>query len=66
MTNRERFKAICAADPAVDRCPIIEWATWWDETISIWETEGLPKNTDGYALYDHFGLDRNYQFWFPR
>ena len=66
MTNRERFKAICAADPAVDRCPVIEWATWWDETLADWETEGLPKDLDGYALYDHFGLDRNYQFWFWR
>lgn len=65
MTNRERFALTLRGDPAVDRCPVMEWALWWDETIACWEKEGLPRGLSGWELYDYFGLDRNLQFWFP-
>lgn len=65
MTNRERFAKTAAGDPRVDRCPVMEWAEWWDETITFWEGEGLEKNLTGCQLFDTFGLDRNIQLWFP-
>lgn len=65
MTNRERFALTLRGDSAVDRCPVMEWALWWDKTIAGWEAEGLPKGLSGCELYDYFGLDRNLQFWFP-
>lgn len=64
-TNRSRFHAVMNGDSTVDRCPALEWATWWDKTIRFWEGEGLDKDLDGDALFRHFGLDRNTQFWFP-
>jgi hypothetical protein len=63
MTVRERFHATMRADPAVDCCPVIEWATWWDKTIEIWESEELPRGLDQQGLFKHYGLDRFYQFW---
>ena len=65
MTVRERFHATLNADPAVDCCPVIEWATWWDKTIEFWEGEGLPRNLSQQGLFRYFGLDRFYQFWLP-
>ena len=64
MTNRERFAKTLAADPTVDRCPVMEWAMWWDKTIGFWEGEGLQTGLDTWQLYDEFGLDWNIQFWF--
>ena len=47
-----------------DRLPMIEWAHWWDKTITRWHTEGLPaEQSDRYDLYRHFGLDMYYQDW---
>ena len=65
MTNCERFHATFNADPGVDRCPVIEWASWWDETIEAWEQNGLQPGLSTQELYQHFGLDSNTQFWFP-
>jgi hypothetical protein len=65
MTNRERFHAVMDGNPAVDRCPVIEWATWWDKTLRAWETEGMPRDMNNLELCEYFGLDRNIQFWFP-
>ena len=49
-----------------DRLPIIEWAGWWDQTISRWLCEGLPASvSDRYDLYQFFGLDMYYQDWLP-
>ena len=64
MTNRERFHLTMNGDGSVDRCPIIEWATWWDKTIKCWEKEKMPKGMTSMELFDYFDLDRHCQFWF--
>jgi len=46
-----------------DRLPIVEWATWWNDTIRRWQTEGLPKDLRRYDIYRHFGMDVYYQEW---
>ena len=63
MTNRERFR-LTMEGKAVDRCPVIEWAMWWDKTIRCWEKEKMPKRMKSMELFDYFGLDRHCQFWF--
>ena len=79
MNHVERFRALVEGKP-VDRLPMVEWAVWWNETIDRWRSEGLQSfdNTqfpagssiqanycpDRYSLYDHFGLDQYFQYWF--
>ena len=46
----------------VDRLPRIEWATWWDQTLYRWRSEGLKADGDG--IRRAFGLDPYYQWWF--
>lgn len=65
MTTRERFHKLMNADPSLDESPVIEWASWWDQTIRQWESEGMPKGMSGEELFDYFGLDSHIQFWFP-
>ena len=67
MTPRERFKAVMGFAP-FDRLPVVEWAGWWNQTISRWHGEGLPQTlTDRYDICRHFGLDVWMQDWFrPR
>jgi hypothetical protein len=49
----------------VDRLPLLEWASWWTETIARWHGEGLdPAMTDRYAITRHFGLETYKQGWF--
>ena len=64
MTNRERFHMVFEGNPRVDRCPVLEWCTWWDKTVKFWEAEGLTAGMSGAQLFDCFGLDHNTQFWF--
>jgi hypothetical protein len=65
MDHVARFRALMNFQP-VDRLPRIEWATWWDQTIVRWKTEGLPTPLDGtFEIHDYFGLDPYKQFWFP-
>ncbi len=65
MTNRERFQAVTTFQP-FDRLPVVEWAGWWDKTITRWHGEGLPASiTDRYAILDYLGLDVYWQDWFP-
>ena len=64
MNTRQRFNACMNFQP-FDRMPMIEWASWWDQTITRWRGEELPQSiTDRYDLYRHFGLDIYYQDWF--
>lgn len=64
MNTRERFHAVMNFQP-FDRLPILEWATWWNQTIDRWHGEGLPRHiTDRYDISDHFGLDLYKQDWF--
>lgn len=63
MTNRDRFKAIINFEQA-DRVPMVEWAPWWDETITRWHNEGLPAETRGDTeIRQFFGLDIYEQCW---
>jgi hypothetical protein len=62
MTSRERLQALMNFQ-AVDRLPILEWASWWDLTIRRWEGEGLPAGLDRQGIYRYFGMDVNYQDW---
>lgn len=62
MTARERFHALMNFQP-VDRLPILEWATWWDQTICRWRNEGLPADLDQQGIYRYLGLDVHYQDW---
>ena len=65
MTVRERFQKLMAGDSEIDESPVIEWASWWDETIVEWEKDGMPKSMSDYELFDYFRLDKNTQFWIP-
>lgn len=57
MRANERFKAV-ARGKEFDRLPIIEWACWWDKTVSRWYNEGLPNSADDdIKIQQHFGLD---------
>ncbi len=57
MTLLGRFRA-CAQGESVDRLPRIEWAPWWDKTITSWQSKGLPiKEYDVYEIQKFWGLD---------
>ena len=61
MTNRERFDAVLRFR-AADRCPVYEWAAWWDKTVERWRGEGIP---DGIDINAFFGQDAVRQFHLP-
>ncbi|MDR1465656.1 MAG: hypothetical protein LBJ11_10225 [Oscillospiraceae bacterium] len=58
MTEREIYHAAMHGTnrQAAPRLPRIEWAPWWDKTITRWETEGLPR-MGGEETCRAFGLD---------
>ncbi|NLN88957.1 MAG: hypothetical protein GX134_02175 [candidate division WS1 bacterium] len=63
MNHVERFRAVMNFQP-VDRLPRWEWATWWDQTIARWHSEGLPSAlADPFSIGQHFELDPYKQFW---
>ena len=63
MNTVTRFKKVMTFQQ-VDRIPMVEWATWWDKTISRWHNEGLPKELkDEGAIRGYFGLDCYRQLW---
>jgi hypothetical protein len=69
VKNRDRFRAILNFEK-VDRLPRFEWATWWDQTILRWQSEGLPANLPPgkhgvVKVMEFFGLDPVWQWWFP-
>jgi hypothetical protein len=63
MNHLERFRAVMEFEP-FDRLPRIEWAGWWDQTISRWQTEGLPALQDAFEIRRYLGLDPYWQHWF--
>jgi hypothetical protein len=65
LTNRERFRRLMSGAGPIDRVPALEWASWWDKTITHWEQNGMPSGLDTQELYDYFQLDSIAQFWFP-
>ena len=63
MTASERFRKYLAGEP-VDRCPAIEWASWWKLTVERWRDDGLPAEVDTREkIQDYFGLDKCLQIW---
>jgi len=43
MNAVQRFEAVMNFKTP-DRFPVIEWATYWDQTIRRWYADGLPDN----------------------
>jgi hypothetical protein len=62
MNHVERFRAAMNFEP-VDRLPRVEWAAYWDQTVSRWGGEGLPVSMNCWQIGDYFGLDPWRQFW---
>lgn len=63
MNSRERFEKLMAFEP-VDRLPVVEWASWWGDTLERWRGEGLPADLmTGEAVRAYFGQDDYRQFW---
>ena len=62
MDIRTRFQNVMAFRP-VDRLPMWEWASWWDQTLERWWGEGLPEDlTEPYDIREYFGQDPHRQF----
>ena len=64
MRNTERFARLLAGDTAIDRTPVIEWASWWDLTYKNWFQQGLPQMSPE-ELNVYRGHDPLKQFWLP-
>jgi hypothetical protein len=63
MTVRERLRAVLRGE-AVDRLPIVEWATYWDQTVERWRSEGMPSELrEHWEIAEYFGLDVWKQVW---
>ena len=65
-TVRSRFHKVMTGHLPDDRLPRLEWAHWWNLTIDRWQQEGLPVELDVIGVKRHFGLDVDYQIWFPQ
>ena len=65
-TVRSRFRKALRGERAADRLPVMEWAMWWDQTLARWHGEGLSSDLDSAAVKRFFGLDLDYQIWFPQ
>src|SRR5512142_1284850 len=65
-TTRSRFRKALAGEMPADRLPVVEWATWWDQTLARWHGEGLPGDLDVTRVKEWFGLDVDCQLWFPQ
>ena len=65
MTNRERFQSVLNFEKPDDRLPMIEWASWWGETIQAWRSQGLPADLPWGSIAAELGLDTHVQFWLP-
>jgi hypothetical protein len=62
MKKLSRVKKVLNFE-AVDRLPVLEWASWWNKTIERWKAEGLPRNLNSTEIMEYFGLDVHKQFW---
>ncbi len=55
MNHRQRFIATMHYGP-VDRCPLYDF-NFWDETLPLWHTQGLPASVNRKNSAAYFGLD---------
>jgi len=65
-TVRSRVLKTLAGEMPSDRLPVIEWASWWDLTVKRWEREGMPEGLGKSGVKRWWGLDMDYQLWFPQ
>lgn len=66
MNTRETVRRLLSFQP-VPSLPIIEWATWWQDSTARWLAEGMPAYENNVELMRYFGLDLLVQEWFyPR
>ncbi len=64
MNNVERFNAVLNFEKP-DRLPVIEWASWWPDTIRRWVNEGLSQTDPWDKIQTHLGLDYIQRIWMP-
>ena len=64
MKNTERFRAVLNFE-STDRLPVIEWASWWNDTVKRWYGEGLSQEIPWDRIQTHFGLDYIQRIWMP-
>ena len=56
MTVRERFLSVLNFQKPEGGIPTLEWAPYWDKTLTRWSGEGI-ETWDYEALSRYFGLD---------
>ena len=65
VTVRERVRRALGGEiGALDRLPVIEWASWWGLTLDRWAKEGLRRDLSEDERFDCLGLDKQSQCWF--
>ena len=47
FTNSQRFRLFFSRDPAIDRTPVVEGASWWDQTLTRWRGKDSRPQTTG-------------------
>ena len=58
MNNFERFNRVFNFDRNVDRLPVMEYAPYWDKTLTSWNKSGFQiKDLEDSSIHKHFGLD---------
>ena len=66
MNTRETVRRLLSFQ-SVPALPIIEWATWWQDSTARWLEEGMPPYENNVELMRYFNLDILVQEWFcPR
>ena len=60
---RKNFNAILDFKKA-EKMPVIEWAGWWDKTVTRWRADGLPIDINtNLDITKYLGLDVHHQYW---
>ncbi len=59
-TVRDKFRAVMHHGDTSLGIPVLEWATWWQETVKRWQADGAPETSQ---LFAWFGLDPHIQIW---
>ena len=65
MNNVERFNAVLNFEKPDDRLPVVEWASWWPDTIRRWVNEGLTQTEPWDEIQTNLGLDYIQRIWMP-
>ena len=62
MKSAQRIANVLKGKP-VDRLPVMEWAAWWDQTLTRWQGEGMPADLDHKGRFDYWELDQHVQIY---